>query len=83
MQNGSKPTITLTNQTTLLTANAGRHSEKPEEIYEFVENLCPGSKAELFSRKERKGWHQHGNEVQANAETQTTDSPLTQTHVAV
>jgi len=58
-----KPTVTLTNQTTLLSANAGKHSEKPEEFYKFVEDLCPGSKAELFSRKKRKGWHQHGNEV--------------------
>jgi N6-adenosine-specific RNA methylase IME4 len=58
-----KPTITLSNQTTLLAANAGEHSKKPDEFYKFVEELCPGSKAELFSRKIRKGWCQHGNEV--------------------
>jgi N6-adenosine-specific RNA methylase IME4 len=61
-----KPTITLSNQTTLLPANVGKHSEKPEEFYQFVESLCPGSKAELFSRKKRKGWIQHGNEVHEN-----------------
>ena len=56
------PTVVLSNQTTLLEAAAGKHSEKPEEFYQFVESLCPGSKAELFSRKKRKGWHQHGSE---------------------
>lgn len=58
-----KPTITLTNQTTGLEAPAGRHSEKPEAFYELVEAMCPGGKVELFARRKRKGWHQHGNEA--------------------
>jgi N6-adenosine-specific RNA methylase IME4 len=57
------PTIVLSNQTTLLDAAVGQHSEKPEAFYQFVESLCPGSKVELFSRKKRTGWHQYGNEV--------------------
>ena len=61
-----KPTIKLTNQTTALLANAGRHSAKPNEVYEMVEELCPGSKVELFQRTPRKGWHGHGDELCSN-----------------
>lgn len=57
-----KPTINLTNQTTLLLANAGKHSAKPDEFYEMVEALCPGSKLEMFQRTPRKGWTGHGDE---------------------
>jgi N6-adenosine-specific RNA methylase IME4 len=52
-----KPTIRLTNQTTLLTAAKGKHSEKPQEFYDLVEALCPGSKLEMFQRKPRQGWY--------------------------
>jgi N6-adenosine-specific RNA methylase IME4 len=56
-----KPVKTLTNQTTVLHAPRGRHSEKPEEFFRLVESLCPGSsKLELFARKKRKGWVTHG-----------------------
>jgi len=58
-----KPTIVLTNQTTLLNAPLRAHSQKPEEFYALVDALCPGSKCELFSRQARTGWEQHGNEV--------------------
>jgi N6-adenosine-specific RNA methylase IME4 len=57
-----KPTIQLTNQTTLLNASAGKHSAKPEEFYLLVEELCPGSKCEMFQRKARLGWAGHGDE---------------------
>lgn len=56
-----KPAIKkLTNQSTVLYAKRGEHSRKPEEFYELVESLCPGSKCEMFSRQPRKGWNQHG-----------------------
>jgi N6-adenosine-specific RNA methylase IME4/ParB-like chromosome segregation protein Spo0J len=58
-----KPTVTLKGQSTALPAPARKHSEKPEEFYALVEALCPGSKVELFSRKKRKGWNQHGDEL--------------------
>ena len=58
-----KPVITQTNHTTLLTAKVRQHSRKPEEFYRLVEALCPGSKAELFQRYPREGWHGHGDEV--------------------
>jgi N6-adenosine-specific RNA methylase IME4 len=55
-----RPVKTLTNQTTVLRAPRGRHSEKPEAFYQLVESLCPGSKLELFARREREGWVTHG-----------------------
>jgi N6-adenosine-specific RNA methylase IME4 len=58
-----KPTVTLTNQTTLLTAPVRDHSRKPDEFYSLVEALCPGSKVELFQRTPRPGWTGHGNET--------------------
>ncbi len=60
-----KPTVTLTNQTTVIEGKSGKHSEKPEEFYQLVEDLCPGGKLEMFSRKKREGWTQHGNEIDA------------------
>lgn len=51
-----KPTIRLTNQTTVLMADAGKHSAKPDEFYAMVDELCPGSKVELFQRASRDGY---------------------------
>ncbi|KKM98960.1 hypothetical protein LCGC14_1152630 [marine sediment metagenome] len=50
-----KPTVVLTNQSTVLTANAGKHSAKPDEFYAMVAKLCPGSCVELFQRTSRPG----------------------------
>ncbi|HEY7309552.1 MAG TPA: MT-A70 family methyltransferase [Gemmataceae bacterium] len=58
-----QPVVELTNQTTLLTAPVREHSRKPEEFYQLVEALCPGSKVELFQRAPRLGWIGHGNEM--------------------
>lgn len=44
----------------------GRHSEKPDEFFEMVESVSPGSKPtrlEMFARKEREGWTVWGDEV--------------------
>lgn len=35
---------------------------KPEAFYKRVEELCPGSKLELFSRETRPGWQAWGSE---------------------
>jgi N6-adenosine-specific RNA methylase IME4 len=48
---------------TVLAAPTGKHSEKPDAFYQIVEQLCSGSKAELFSRKEREGWRCFGGEL--------------------
>ena len=58
-----RPTVTLTNQSTALIAPAGKHSEKPDAFYELVKSLCPGSKIDMFSRKERVDFHPWGLEV--------------------
>lgn len=58
-----KPVLRLGNQTTVLSAIRREHSRKPDEFYELVEQLCPGSKVELFSRLERKGWKVFGSET--------------------
>jgi N6-adenosine-specific RNA methylase IME4 len=61
-----RPTVTLSNQATVLHAPAPerRHSRKPDEFYSLVETLCPGSKVELFSRQPRDGWASHGDEAE-------------------
>ena len=57
-----KPAVTLTNQTTSLLANAGAHSQKSNQFYALVEQLCPGSKVEMFQRRTRPGWVGHEDE---------------------
>jgi len=58
-----KPVVTLTNQTTLIRAPSREHSRKPEEFYQLVESLCPGSKLDFFARTTRTGWVAYGNET--------------------
>jgi N6-adenosine-specific RNA methylase IME4 len=58
-----KPTVTLTNQTTLLHGPVRAYSQKPDEFYDLVEALCPASRyIELFSRQQRERWDGHGDE---------------------
>jgi N6-adenosine-specific RNA methylase IME4 len=45
-------------------APRGRHSEKPELVYDIVEKMYPNRKyLELFARNKRPGWTAWGNEV--------------------
>ncbi|MGB6068813.1 MAG: MT-A70 family methyltransferase [Desulfomonilaceae bacterium] len=55
-----RPVTRLTNQATVIHAPRRDHSRKPQEFYELVESLCPGSKVELFARERREGWFTHG-----------------------
>jgi N6-adenosine-specific RNA methylase IME4 len=59
------PTVTLTNQTTILRAPARGHSVKPREFYDLVESLCPAPRyADLFSRQQHTDkWDCHGDEA--------------------
>jgi N6-adenosine-specific RNA methylase IME4 len=57
------PTITLSNQSTVIHGPLRKHSEKPESFYELVESLCPGNKLELFARRRRAGWTSHGHDL--------------------
>ena len=60
-----KPTVELTNQTTVLHAPARGHSVKPIEFYNLVESLCPAPRyADLFSRyRHNDRWDCHGDET--------------------
>jgi N6-adenosine-specific RNA methylase IME4 len=62
-----KPTVFLTNQSTLLTAPRGSHSEKPDAFYRMIAEMCPGSRVELFARRARPGFVVHGNVVAVRA----------------
>lgn len=43
---------------------SGVHSEKPEEFRAIIDDIYPmGPRAELFARKEMKGWDVYGNEI--------------------
>jgi len=59
------PTVTLTNQSTLLRAPWRGHSVKPVEFYDLVESLCPAPRyADLFSRyRHNEKWDCHGDEA--------------------
>jgi N6-adenosine-specific RNA methylase IME4/ribosomal protein S14 len=65
MATRGKPTVTLTNQTTLLNAPVRTHSQKPLEFYNLVESLCPAPRyADLFSRYcHNDKWDCHGDEA--------------------
>lgn len=48
----------------VLRAARGKHSEKPDELYDLLECMYPHrSKLELFCRRPRDGWTVWGNEV--------------------
>jgi N6-adenosine-specific RNA methylase IME4/ParB-like chromosome segregation protein Spo0J len=48
----------------VLEAARGRHSEKPEQLYQLLERMYPAAaKLELFARRTRPGWTAWGNEV--------------------
>lgn len=59
------PALTLSNQSTLLSANVRDHSRKPDEFYALVESLCPAppeGRIDIFARAPREGWRVWGNE---------------------
>lgn len=57
------PVVSLTNQTTIIREARREHSRKPKVFYELVDQLCPGSKLEMFAREEREGWTAWGAET--------------------
>jgi N6-adenosine-specific RNA methylase IME4 len=64
MATRGKPLINLTNQTTVLHGPMREHSRKPDEFYALVDSLCAGRKLDFFSREQREGWEQFGNDKQ-------------------
>jgi len=48
----------------VIEAKPGKHSEKPEVVYEMIEKMYPEfDKVELFAREKREGWFSWGNQV--------------------
>ena len=43
-----------------------KHSQKPEIVYEMIEQMYIGPYIELFARQKRKGWISWGNEISEN-----------------
>lgn len=41
------------------------HSAKPDEFYALIEQLATGPYVELFARRRRPGWTQHGKQLEA------------------
>jgi N6-adenosine-specific RNA methylase IME4 len=62
-----KPTVTLTNESTVLFAPAGAHSAKPPEFYDLVERLCPSNSSrylDMYSRyRHNERWDCYGDEA--------------------
>jgi N6-adenosine-specific RNA methylase IME4 len=54
---------TATNVRKLIISRRRRHSQKPDEAIERVEQLCEGPYLELFSRVDREGWTSWGNQT--------------------
>ena len=53
----------------VIDAPAGRHSEKPDDVFRMIESYFPTvPKIELNQRKPRPGWDGWGNEAPANAD---------------
>jgi len=59
-----KPRWDLSNQRDIIHSKRREHSRKPDEIYLLAQELSPNSKCiDIFSRQERAGWDQYGNET--------------------
>jgi N6-adenosine-specific RNA methylase IME4 len=65
-----RPTRKSASVRSIFDAVVGRHSAKPEEFYDLVEQLYGGPYVELFARRQRPGWACLGNEL-----TPTPSSP--------
>lgn len=48
-------------------APQGKHSEKPDQAYEWLERLSPGPRLELFARRPREGYDVWGDESNGNS----------------
>lgn len=47
-------------------AKRRKHSQKPDLVYEMIENMFDGTKIELFARSRRCGWDAWGNEIESD-----------------
>ena len=47
----------------IITEKGREHSRKPDCFYDMVNDICLGSKLDYFSREQRSGWYNYGNEI--------------------
>jgi N6-adenosine-specific RNA methylase IME4 len=47
----------------VIAANRGEHSRKPDVFGDLIESVSPGPYLELFARRQRLGWDTWGNEA--------------------
>ena len=50
--------------TVIIATDPHNHSEKPAATYDYIEEISPEPRLELFARRKRFGWDVWGNEVQ-------------------
>jgi N6-adenosine-specific RNA methylase IME4 len=61
----------------IIKAERREHSRKPEEFYNLVEQLCTGSKLEMFARQKRSGWDCTGDQIDHFPEAKDPNRQLT------
>ena len=59
----------------ILQCARGRHSAKPEQFHEMIEEVCKPPYLELFSRRARKGWSHFGNQVERDLFSDKANQP--------
>lgn len=52
-------------QISWIESRRGKHSKKPQEFRQVIENMAPGPRLELFARETSPGWCVWGNEVES------------------
>lgn len=52
-----------------------RHSAKPHDFFQMVEQVSPGPFLELFARDKRDGWKSWGNEVESDITMPLANAP--------
>tara|TARA_R100000773_G_C4212798_1_gene111930 strand:+ start:116 stop:1099 length:984 start_codon:yes stop_codon:yes gene_type:complete len=58
-----KPIYNNTKYRDIITEKGRQHSRKPDIFYDMVNEICLGSKLDYFSREQREGWYNYGNEI--------------------
>jgi ParB/RepB/Spo0J family partition protein len=62
------PIVEIKNHSTVIHGPVRKHSQKPDEFYDFVESHSPAPRyAELWSRHQRENWDGHGDEAPITA----------------
>ena len=54
-------------QVNIISSRKREHSRKPDELYDIIERCSEGPYLELFARRQREGWAQWGDELEADA----------------